>query len=432
MEFAGMTDSEPSNHWDSLAEQLGAEPTPPEPAKPPPEVLDEAEGESGEASAHDTGVGVTDQSVRDASLAPPPPVRPKPAPRKAEKPSPAHWASLAGQLGLEVPDEPAAEAEGHPESEGVGAGLGDQAPAVEDTPPAVWSDTAMTATPDEPVASDDESTGSQAARQAASLEFGFGIIDVVDTRDQSFIDEAEEAVKDEADDESYEPAEAEREPVTTVDETDLAAEDGDATDTAATDEKTKRRKRRRGRKRRPREGQADERREPAAEGSAEPTGQVSADTSDADAATPSAPSDTGRVADSQGPSRKKRRPRRRPIVGMPGAEHPAEVVEDQAAPPPSEDAPPAAAPPSESEPEPDTAPEPEKRPRKGPREREPAAESSGEPESGRPSHRKIPSWSEAIGLVIATNEQARARSAESGGRRRGRGKGRRPSRGKKS
>jgi ribonuclease E len=441
-----MTDSEPSNHWDSLADQLGAGPAPPEPHQ------EAASKDPHEADADTAETAKTDESSAISSLPPSSGSddserasrgHPKPAPRRTEKRSPRHWASLAGQLGLEVPeeavDEAEPQAESPPEPEDAAPVLGsteESTTAADDAPPSAWSDTAMTADADSLPAIDRELSGSQTARQAASLDFGFGIIDADDTRDQSFIEEAKEAVSDvteDEEDESYEPAPWEVETAAThEDETPAAGDAGiqrDVTETVPTDDKTKRRKRRRGRRRRPRDEQGDERIEPAA-------GDI-ADASQAGPQSVSEPADTG--SGTEGPSRKRRRPRRRPIVGMPdigpssevGADEAASTQPDQAASTQPEEMQPVAGPPRESAADTDTAPKPERRRQKGQRQHETTSDSSGRADSGRPSHRKIPSWEEAIGLVISANEQARAKAAESGGRRRGRGKGRRSSRGGK-
>jgi hypothetical protein len=45
-------------------------------------------------------------------------------------------------------------------------------------------------------------------------------------------------------------------------------------------------------------------------------------------------------------------------------------------------------------------------------------------DGGSPSHKKIPTWEEAVNLLIDTNMAARANSPDRGDRGRGRGRGR--------
>ena len=50
---------------------------------------------------------------------------------------------------------------------------------------------------------------------------------------------------------------------------------------------------------------------------------------------------------------------------------------------------------------------------------------------GRPSHRAIPSWDEAIGVIVSANLESRAKNPHSGGSPRGRGRGQRGGRGRR-
>jgi hypothetical protein len=119
-------------------------------------------------------------------------------------------------------------------------------------------------------------------------------------------------------------------------------------------------------------------------------------------------------------------------VGIPDIERLAEVGEDHVPPVPSENLQPPVTAPADTEPDSETTAEEERPKKASPPQHEPVGDSPGEPASGRPGHRKIPSWAEAVDLVVSANVRTHGRDAESGSRRRGRGKGRRPSRGKKN
>jgi hypothetical protein len=460
-EPANMTDSDHPDHWEDLARQLGAEPPPPETSQQPtpeeptpgdaetpeeptpgdaetPEAADS--GDTGSVSA-DIGVGPPDDSQYEGPARPDRSAKRERGRRQAKPPS-NHWASLAGELGLEVPPEPAPAPDVQAESDSGTAADQREIPsdaAIYEAASAASSDAERT---DESAAVDFPVPESQVARRTASLEFGFGIIDAEDTRDQSFIEEAEDAVSDEHedDDESYESVAPDVEsaavPARTAmarDEEEGPAPSADA-DADADAEKTKRRRRRRGRRRR-RQDTPDDRRDQAAE---EDTGQPRRERSaragreQSEAESPIARDGGEGVGPETDRAQKPRRPRRRPIVAMPELEHIAEMADIELAPVLLEDTPqPAGAEAEVDQHTEETAGEepgsPERTEKAGP-----PADSSAQPEAGRPSHRRIPSWAEAVGLIVTANTEARARAAESAGRRRGRAKGRRPNRGKKS
>ena len=71
------------------------------------------------------------------------------------------------------------------------------------------------------------------------------------------------------------------------------------------------------------------------------------------------------------------------------------------------------------------------KPGKSPERRDQEAEPSEGPKPSKPSHRAIPTWEEAIGMIISTNLESRAKSPDRSFSR-GRGKGRGSSKGKGS
>lgn len=94
-----MSEPEAKNHWKSLADEIGAEvPDLPEPA-------DEQHNETPSEQK-------TEESDEPTSNPPPKPeanvapARPKQSPPPPKVQGASHWSSLAGELGLEVPDEP--------------------------------------------------------------------------------------------------------------------------------------------------------------------------------------------------------------------------------------------------------------------------------------------------------------------------------------
>jgi ribonuclease E len=430
-----MSDPEKPSHWDFLAEDLGAR-TPPEPA-PEPEAADGDEADSTPA------------------------VKRRSEPRKPPKPPANHWQSVASEFGLEVAEQPdtpeqpeapeqpetpeqpehAAQPEAPQQAEPVDmdtAGGPDELTAEpvagEAEEAAAWPGPALSESEsqsaDEPPATPEELSPRELAQRAATLEFGFGVIDAEDTRDQSFIEEAEDAVADESEGQSDADSDEVAETAGEADE-DFA---GDAaagrvsleeefetaeertSEAAETEKKKPRRRRRGGRRRRKPEtgedGRADEA-EPS-EHAAVAEVDVAGDEQDDLSAGPAKASSEEAPREREGRRRAKRRRPSKDAAAA--ADQPDAAQDDEAAVAGGSG---------------ETVASEERRSQDR-RDRGESGDESAEEESGRPSHRKIPSWSEAVDLLVSRNMKARSRSSEGKGRRRGRGgKGRRPGRGKK-
>jgi len=362
-----MNDSERVNHWNSLAADLGAEvPSEPEPEQDVPQTAepDEAIGDSPTAGGHQEGPGQAQEAVSTAGR--------ERKPWSKPKVTPGHWSALAGELGLESPTEPdSAETSSSsielPEATGA---LPESAEAPAEMPAEVPTEMPAETFPDDPTDEMPPVDDAQAVvdeppakSQISSFDFGFGLIEAEDTRDELFIEEAEVAMEEQTADESFDQDSADS---ALVEDTVEVADAEDAAGPDPTKEgepQAKRRRRRRGRRKRKSDAPA--------EGKAEDPGKgapAQADDEGADEISPDRAESGGTEAPtSDGDSE--------------ASVKSAETKEETAS-------------------------------RK-------TADGGKDPGAGRPSHRQIPSWQDAIDLIISVNMDSRGKSPTDGGRRSG-------------
>jgi len=181
-----MSESDSKSHWRSLAEDIGAE-IPDEPDPVP------AEEESNEGASEYEAKASTETGSEVA-----PECKPQVA-RKPSKPAPKpvrtnHWSLLAGELGLEVPEEPAPvdvrEESAPDETPEVVAGDEQQDASKQDSEPAPAVETfdALFESPADHVVSDEPSR----TEAAATTEFGGFAADVASPADTIEAEVAEE------------------------------------------------------------------------------------------------------------------------------------------------------------------------------------------------------------------------------------------------
>jgi len=440
-----MSPPDKENHWDALASDLGAKitpyPDPPEevqpdgtpdedaaiPAPPPETVVELTEDRPAEfledappTVDESPPLEVDEPETIETAQASEPAASPDPASLKS------HWSGLADQLGIELPEEPPEvaiaptsaelpEAVEEPRFEQPAAEEpADEAPPVREPEPRFEERKPQPfgAGIDLPAGSPSEVAGELDRVQPeedTTDSFIEDIDDVIILDDEeeetdSFIEDVDDVVVLDDDEDETEPPSAE----------DLDAEqpETDEAETKAADEQgAKPRRRRRGRRRRK---SSSKRTDTADDGQAPATGEESVrEPTDADLID-EAPEDAETETPGEEEDRpKKRRRRRRPkSKRKDAAESPGDEADDadfEGA--PAEDSETATPTDGESGDKADAA-------------------------TSRTSHRKIPSWQEAIGVIVTSNIESRAKSSDGGGRRGkgrgGKGKGGKSRRGAKS
>lgn len=360
--LSAIEDMTSSDHWNHLAQQIGAEATPETPAP----------------------------------VSPPPAAPPRPVARKPEAPRPtkkaADWNQLASSLGLEVPAEPEPETVAKPPVPPAEPAP----PAVDEVPPIPQAELLRQvepigdldwlmrkATPLEEVQPLDQ--GDVVERDAADEYVEAELVDV---------EVVEERGEDDSDDEAADESEGRREG----------------------DRPRRRRRRRGGRRSRRNREERTAREQPEVEGVAENADLESETVSDAIEASLDAAAQTefgeeeeaaaegsAEPRERKGRRRRRRRGRRR-SEGVKGEAAETGELSDEAAASPVED---------DDDGMLDTADVPLG-----------IEDEEHDEHLDKNSHRAIPSWEDAIGMIVAVNMEARAKSPRSSGPPRGRGRGR--------
>ena len=386
-----MSDQDKSDHWNSLAAGLGATP----PADDPAERSDSEEPEDVETVA---GADTEEPVVERA----------QPQAARAVTPPPTDWGRLAGDLGVKIPDRPLEPASDHlntfPSKADLDAPLRlteeasapvplltestlDQAPAAEED--SVEEDSAEESNwPAEPAQETRDDGG-----------FALGIFD----------DSAEVESDDEATDFIAEVAEVD------ILDTDMDVEETDLDATVTEEPPAEKKPGRRRRKRRPRgrrssESRTEESPEPTPDDQSSEAATIGDDEEDAlETSLVTDETESASTDSEEKPTKSKRRRRRR----RGSSKKPATTAEDRE---PAEVE--AQKPDDEPEAESDRAGK-----RRGRRKASSDTESDDSPEkgsSGKPakdSHRGIPSWAEAIDVVVSANLENHKKNSGGGGSR---------------
>ena len=366
-----MSDQDKSDHWNSLAAGLGATPS----ADDKVESADAGEPEGVEPALQ----ADTEEPVLDR-------LRPHSVPKEAP---PTDWGRLAGDLGIEVPEQP---------SEPVSSEFETSPPTVDADEPSLPSEEASDRAPLllEP---DDQDPVAEEENELAEL--------VLDARDGGGF--ASGIFDDPVD---IEPGDEEADFIADVVETEGLETDVDAADPdkQPAEKKPGRRRRRRPRGRKSSDSQTDVPSEPATDDQddavaiVEGEGEDTLETSLVADETESASSDS-----EEPPTKIKRRRRRRRGSGRKTT-------------PTSEDDQPAEkeSPESDDEAEVQSDDPPKRRGRRktsGDEEPEDGQEEEKSDKAAKSSHRAIPSWAEAIDVVISANVENHKKSSPGGGSR---------------